>query len=195
MRLITFFTVTSLWTIVQMCTPVHAQTATWSLDPDHTRVHWEVSHFGTSTHRGRFDDVRGRIDWDRTANQAEVSIVIGTASVNTGGAALDGVLRSSKFLSSDSSPDAYFVAKQWRVGADGLPEMRGEFTLRGLSQPLSLKATSFGCHPRPQDGREACGGDFEGVLSRSDFGITFGLPFIGDRVKLLVQVEAVKTSP
>jgi polyisoprenoid-binding protein YceI len=193
MRLITFCSSISLCTIVQMCTPVQAQTATWAIDPDHTHVHWEVSHFGTSTHRGRFDDVRGRIDWDRTANQAEVSIVVGTASVNTGGAVLDGVLRSSKFLSSDGSPDAYFVARQWRVGADGLPEMRGEFTLRGISQPLSLKATLFGC--RQQDSREVCGGDFEGELSRSEFGITFGLPFIGDRVRLLVQVEAVRQAP
>jgi polyisoprenoid-binding protein YceI len=34
-----------------------------------------------------------------------------------------------------------------------------------------------------------CGGDFEGELLRSDFGATFGLPLIANRVRLQVQVE------
>ena len=38
----------------------------------------------------------------------------------------------------------------------------------------------------------AAGGDFEGELTRSDFGINFGLPFVADRVRLQVQVEAVQ---
>jgi polyisoprenoid-binding protein YceI len=193
MRLITLFTRALLCTTVLLCTPVQAQLVNYLIDPDHTRVHWEVMHFGTSTHRGRFDDVRGRIDWDRAAQRAEVAIVVGTASVNTGGALLDRQLRSPDFLSSEAFPEAYFIAKNWRIGDKGLPEMRGEFTLRGVSQPLSLKASSFACATR--NGREVCGGDFEGVLSRGEYGITYGLPFVGDRVRLIVQVEAVRQAP
>ncbi|MBS1898765.1 MAG: polyisoprenoid-binding protein, partial [Actinobacteria bacterium] len=39
---------------------------------------------------------------------------------------------------------------------------------------------------------EVCGGDFEGSVDRSSFGMTFGLPLVADRVRLLVQVEAVR---
>ena len=48
-------------------------------------------------------------------------------------------------------------------------------------------ARRFAC--RSDEGTEVCGGDFEGELLRSDFGATFGLPFVADRVRLLVQVE------
>jgi hypothetical protein len=41
-------------------------------------------------------------------------------------------------------------------------------------------------------GQEVCGGDFEAEISRSAFGVTHSLPFVADRVRLLVQVEAVR---
>ena len=40
--------------------------------------------------------------------------------------------------------------------------------------------------------RDWCGGDFEAELRRSDFGMSFGLPLVADRVRLLVQVEAIR---
>jgi polyisoprenoid-binding protein YceI len=53
---------------------------------------------------------------------------------------------------------------------------------------LSFKAIRFGCRLDDKPG-EICGGDFEGEIKRSEFGATFGLPLIGDRVRLVVQVE------
>ena len=40
-----------------------------------------------------------------------------------------------------------------------------------------------------QAARQVCGGDFEGELQRSDFGIVYLLPLVADRVRLLVQVQ------
>jgi polyisoprenoid-binding protein YceI len=40
--------------------------------------------------------------------------------------------------------------------------------------------------------REVCGGDFEAELLRSDFGSTFGLPFVGNKVRLLISVEGIR---
>ena len=68
--------------------------------------------------------------------------------------------------------------------------MRGEFTLRGV-EPAAEPARAALRLPHATPAREVCGGDFEAELLRSDFGMTFGLPFVGDRVRLLVQVEAI----
>ncbi|HZE92540.1 MAG TPA: YceI family protein [Rhizobacter sp.] len=172
--------------------PLQARSATYVLDPNHTHVQWEVRHFGTSTSRGRFDDIQGNVTLDRAAGRGEVSIVINTASVSSGFAPLDSVLRSNDFLASADNPQAYFVATQWHVDANGLPELRGEFTLRGISQPLSLRATHFNCYTHPTLLREVCGGDFEAELSRADFGITFGLPLVSGTVRLQIQVEGIR---
>lgn len=71
----------------------------------------------------------------------------------------------------------------------------GEFTLRGVGQPLRLVAQRFRCCLQPLIGREVCGGDVEAEFNRSSLGITHSLPFMGDTVRLKIQVEAVQQSP
>jgi polyisoprenoid-binding protein YceI len=161
-------------------------------DPANTRVHWEVVHFGTSTSRGRFDEVQGSLTLDRAARSGQLSVSIATASVSTGMALFDGVLRGPLLLASQEHPAAYFVAGQFGFDGERLASVTGEFTLRGVSRPLTLRALQFGCRADPATQRETCGGDFEAELRRSDFGITHSLPFVADRVRLVVQVEAAR---
>lgn len=162
------------------------------LDPTHSFVHFEVVHFGASTLRGRFGPLEGSLEFDRAARRGRVQVVIDTAKVSTGLPVLDARLREPDFLSVEAHPQAFFVAERFDIDAQGrVTAVRGEFTLRGSSQPLELKATRFRCYTSPLIRREVCGGDFEATLVRSSFGITHSLPFVADTVKLLVQVEAI----
>lgn len=167
--------------------PAEATPVAYTLDPDHSFVHFEVQHFGTSTTRGRFGPVRGVVLLDRTTGRGELSLRIATSSIDTGLPVFNARLRQADLLASTEHPEAFFVATRFRFEGERLAEVRGEFTLRGVGQPLSLHATHFAC--RPADGGEVCGGDFEGEVLRSDFGATFGLPLVSDRVRLKVQVE------
>ena len=53
-------------------------------------------------------------------------------------------------------------------------------------------AVRFDCYMNPLFRREVCGGDFEGRLRRSEFGMSFGLPFVADEVLLKVQAEGIR---
>ena len=169
-----------------------AATPTYSLDPTHTSVHWEVVHMGTSTIRGRFDRAVGNVLFDAKAQQLDIGISVDTASVNSGVAALDTLLRGPAGLASIDHPQAFFTARSARWEGDVPREIRGEFTLRGISQGLTLRAVRWNCGLNPLFRREVCGGDFEGELVRSTFGITHSLPFVADKVRLLIQVEGIK---
>lgn len=177
-----------------LVTPVlaGAQPATYRLDPSHSFVHFEVMHFGTATLRGRFGPLEGVAELDRGARRGEVSLTIPTRIVSTGLPVLDSRLRQPDLLASAEHPDAYFVARQFVFDGDALREVRGEITLRGISRPLALRALSFSCGTHPLLKRDWCGGDFETELRRSDFGMSFGLPLVADRVRLQVQVEAIR---
>lgn len=165
----------------------------YRLDPTHTFVHWEVLHMGTSTIRGRFDRSAGAlIEFDAKAQRLDLGISIDTASVNSGVAVLDKLLRSEALLASDANPQAYFTARAARFDGAVPREVRGEFTLRGISQPLTLHALRWKCGLNLVFKREVCGGDFEAEIDRSTFGITHSLPFVADRVRLLIQVEAIR---
>ena len=170
-----------------------AQPLTYRIEPAHTRVHFEVRHFGTSTQRGRFGQVDAQIVLDRAQRRGELAVTIGTAAVDSGVGALDGMLRGASFLAAEQHPQAWFVASALEFDGERLVRAQGEFTLRGVSKPLTLRATRFQC--RQEEAREVCGGDFEAEFQRSDYGITFGLPFVGDTVRLTIQVEASRTLP
>jgi polyisoprenoid-binding protein YceI len=169
-----------------------ATAGAWRLDPTHSFVHFEVLHFGASTLRGRFGPLNGELSLDRAAKTGRVQVVVPTAAVSTGLPVLDARLREPDMLSAEAHPQAYFIAERFEFDAQGhVGSVRGEFTLRGTSQPLTLKAQRFRCYLNPLFRREVCGGDFEGELVRSAFGITHSLPFVADKVRLLVQVEAI----
>lgn len=189
----TFFTVAARLGAGLACAAAwacQAQGVPYAFDPLHTRVHWEVLHFGTSTSRGRFDDIEGQLVVDFKAGRGETSFSIGTASIDTGVPALDTILRGEYFFASKAIPRAHFVSRTFRFDGGQLTQLTGELTLRDVSMPLTLTARRFACRVDATTLRRVCGGDFEGEVRRSDFGITYGLPFVADRVKLVVQVEA-----
>ncbi len=171
---------------------VQAAPATYGIDPTHTFVTFEAKHFGTSTNRGRFDKKEGTVVLDMAAKTGKADISIETGSINTGTAPFDGHLKGKDFFNAEAFPKATFVGDQFKFNGDKLAEVTGTFTLLGKSQPITLKASSFGCYENPRIKREVCGGDFETTLQRSHYGMAYGLPFIPDDIKLIIQIEAIK---
>jgi polyisoprenoid-binding protein YceI len=172
--------------------PVLAQPVVYRLDPQHSFVHFEVMHFGTSTLRGRFGQIDGYVELDRAVPSGWVSLRIPTAVVDTGMPAFDARLRQGDLLASEAYALASFVASRFSFDGPKVSALTGELTLRGVRQGLELRALRFGCHTHPQLQREVCGGDFEGELNRADFGASFGMPFVANRVRLRVQVEGIR---
>lgn len=173
-----------------------AQPVAYQLDPTHSFVHFEVLHFDTATLRGRFGPLKGEVELDRAARRGRVQVVVDVAQVSSGLPVLDARLRGPDLLDAEGHPQAFFVASSFEFDAQGgVRAVRGEFTLRGQGRPLTLMAERFRCYTHPLLRREVCGGDFSAVLERSAWGITYGLPFVAERVTLRVQVEAVRQDP
>jgi len=174
-----------------------AAPATYTLDPAHSWVTFEIRHFGTSTSRGRFGPVQGSVTLDPVSGTGTLGLRISTTTLSTGIPFFDARIRQADLLDTGGNPEAYFVASRFRFENGRLAEVRGEFTLRGVSQPLSLFAQNYACRApaaaetagEPTGTTEICGGDFTAEFKRSDFGITFGLPFVADTVRLVIQVE------
>ncbi|WKB51539.1 YceI family protein [Eleftheria terrae] len=170
-----------------------AEPVTYSIDPSHTFVTFEVVHFGTSTNRGRFDKKEGTVQIDRAAKTGKVELTLETDSINTGVAPFNKHLQSKDFFNTAEHPTAKFVGDKFTFDGDKVTAVSGTLTLLGKSQPVTLKANRFNCYQSPMLKREVCGGDFETTIQRSQWGMTYllnmGQP---DDVRLLVQVEAVK---
>ena len=173
-------------------TATNAQAQTYMVEPTHTFVMWEAKHFGTSTSRGRFDKKSGSITIDRKAKTGKAEITIDMKSMNTGVAPFDKHLTGDDFFAAEKFPEAKFVGSTFKFDGDKVTEVAGTLTMRGKTNPVTLKGAGFNCYINPFVKREVCGGDFEATITRSQFDMSYGLPGIPDAIRLLIQIEAIK---
>ena len=178
---------------VLLASTVSAQAASYAIDPTHTYATFEINHFGTTTNRGRFDKKEGTVEFDRAAKTGKVEIVVDTTSINSGFVPFNKHLQSPELFNAEKFPTMKFVADKFVFNGDKVSEVVGSLTLLGKTNPLTLKATNFNCYDNPMVKREVCGGDFEGTLDRTQYGMNYGLDWgFPKNVHLVVQVEAVK---
>lgn len=170
-----------------------AQAANYAIDPTHTFVTFEISHFGASTNRGRFDKKQGTVEFDRAAKTGKVDITIDTTSVNSGTPQFDKHLQSPDLFDAAKYPTIKFVSDKFGFNGDKVSEVTGQLTLLGKTAPVTLKATQFNCYDSPMLKREVCGGDFETTIDRTQWGMNYGVEWgFPKNVRLVVQIEAVK---
>lgn len=168
-----------------------AAPADYQLTPTHSFVHFEWSHAGLSTLRGRFDKASGRVTMDRAAGQGRGLIELRLDSVNTGRPALDVALRHA--LGADGEASARFEIDALRFSGDRPTAAIGRFSWRATVLPLTLQAEHFNCYLNPLFRREVCGGEFTADLDPAALGLALGPAFgLGGPIRLRVQVEAIR---
>ena len=164
----------------------------YTIDPAHTYPHFSISHLGFSTMQGRFDSTRGKIMLDSAAGTGSLDISIDAASISTGFAKRDNHLKSPDFFNAAEFPAITYKSDKMNF-KKGVPvSVEGNLTLLGVSKPVMLTISEFVCGTNPMRKKEECGAAVTAQIKRSDFGMKFGLPGIGDEVRLVFEVEAYK---
>jgi polyisoprenoid-binding protein YceI len=170
-----------------------AQVETYVIDAYHTYPHFELEHLGYATLRGRFDKTEGKFAIDRSAQKGELEVVVQTASVNTGDTdrgsrprTRDEHLRTPDFFNSAEFPTMTYRSTGIKFSGENPDVIEGNLTLLGQTRPVTLKVEKWKCGPDPrtQGKRFQCGGNATGAFKRSDFGMKFGIPNVGDEVRL-----------
>ena len=170
-----------------------AEPANYAIDPTQTFVTFEISHFGATVNRARFDKKQGSVQLDKAAKSGKVEISFDTTSVNSGTPAFDKHLQSADLFDSAKHPTMKFVADKFVFNGDKVASVEGQLTLLGKTGPLTLKANQFNCYDSPMLKREVCGGDFEATIDRTQWGMNYGVEWgFPKNVRLIAQIEAVK---
>jgi polyisoprenoid-binding protein YceI len=164
----------------------------YTVDSAHTYPHFSISHLGFSTMQGRFDDTSGKVTLDRAAKSGSVDITIKTASVSTGFAKRDEHLKSPDFFNVAEFPTITYKSTAMRFKGDSPSSVEGNLTISGVTKPVTLTIDAFNCGTHPMNKKDVCGAAASAQLKRSDFGIKYGLPAVGDDVKLVFEIETVK---
>lgn len=172
--------------------PAAISGGTYSADPDHTLVVWTLDHLGFTPYTGMFGDVTGTLIFDpKQPGAARVDVTIPVAKVTTASAGLTAhLLRPAK---DGAKPDffgptpanARFVSTKL-VTAGQSAKLTGDFTLNGITKPVTLDVVFYGAGTTPpaMGGKENIGFRATGVIKRSEYGLGFAVPIVSDEVKL-----------
>lgn len=168
---------------------------TWAIDPVHSSIGFSVRHLMVSKVRGTFDQFSGVITVAEDGT-ASVTAEIDVTSIDTRNPQRDAHLKAADFFDAEKYPTATFTSTGVRTEGNRYA-LDGEFTLKGVTKPITLDLEFNGVNPGMGHGQVA-GFDATVVLNRKDFGIDIDMPLetggtvVGDKVTITLEIEALK---
>jgi polyisoprenoid-binding protein YceI len=177
--------------LLGLTSPALAAPVTYEIDSSHTDIVWMADHLGFSKSIGEFARSSGTLVLD-TENPAasHVDVTVDIASLQTGDAKFDKHLLSKDFLNLDEFRRATFKSSNVEITGEKTARVTGDLTLHGVTKPLTMDVTLNKMGKNPFSNKETAGFSIRTKLYRSQFGITYGLPMIGDEVELVIEAEA-----
>ena len=162
----------------------------YAIDAANSYVRFSVSHFLILTTHGRFDKISGRVTLNRTAQNGLLDVAIEASSINTDHVKRDENLRSENFFNAAKFPRVTYQSSSVQFTNNIPARVEGNLTLLGVTRPVALDISSLSCEPRSTDKKELCRATASTQIKRSDFGMAYALPLIGDEIKLMFEIAA-----
>ena len=175
--------------------PASAASASYALDPVHTRVLFAVEHAGFSHALGTVSGSSGQLRFDPDDwSTASLEVSVPLQRLDLGNEKWNQAVRAGNLLDTEQFPTATFISTRIEPIDPQHASVYGTLTLHGVSKEVKLDVTlnALKRHPLPPFRRTA-GFSATATLSRADFGIDAWKSVIGDRVELRLEVEATRT--
>jgi len=167
---------------------IQIASGTYKLDPSHTDVLAQWSHFGfshPSAHFGNAEDV--------TKSTVEVKLPL--TGLNSFTAKFDEHLKSADFFDAAKFADATFKSTKVEAAGTNKLTVTGDLTIKGITKPVTLDVTINGGGEHPMAKVPAAGFDATTTLKRSDFGVGAYAPNVSDEVNIRITTEATGEKP
>jgi polyisoprenoid-binding protein YceI len=174
----------------------------YTLDKSHASLIFKVNHLGFSNYTARFKRFDAQLQFDPTDLAAsKLNATVDVKSLETDFPDPAKIDFNAQLLGKEWFDAAQFPTMEYRstrVEKTGANSMRivGDLTLHGVTKPVTLEATYNGGYAgHPMDPHARIGFSAHGVLKRSDFGISYGIPApgttmgVGDEVTILIETE------
>ena len=171
--------------------PAFAAPVTYKLDPTHTNVLAQWSHFGFSNPSANFGDVDGTLVYDAAdVAKSSVEVSLPLSGLDSFVPKLDEHLRGSDFFDAAKFPAITFKSRKVEDLGNGKLKITGDLTIKGITKSVVLDATLNKAGEHPMKKVAAIGFDATATIKRSDFGLGLFAPMVGDEVTLRITTEA-----
>ena len=169
---------------------IKGQSGTYTLDPTHTDVLVEWTHFGFSKPSAHFGITEGKLVYDADdASKSSVEVTIPVTAIDTFVPKLDEHLKSADFFDAGKFPTATFKSTSVAAAGTNKLTVTGDLTVKGITKPVTLDVTLNGAGEHPMAKKQAIGFSATGTIKRTDFGVGAYAPNVSDEVQLRITTE------
>jgi polyisoprenoid-binding protein YceI len=176
-------------------TSLNVPAATYTIDPRHTQIIFNVRHMGLSTFYGRFGHITGTLAFDPAQpGKSVLNAQVDLTNIQTHVDELDKELSSSVFHA-DKFPAATFVSTQSTKATENTGTVTGNLTIDGVTRPVTLNVTFNGGRNSPMPLQPyRIGFNATATVKRSDFGLTHMMwsGLVSDEIGLMIECELEK---
>ena len=168
--------------------PSRVVAGSYQIDTAHSQVLFTVNHLGFTEYTGQFVTPSGTLTLD-PANAAndKVDVSFPIASVSTTVPALNAHLQTPDFFDAAKFPTGSFTSTSVTVTGT-TATIDGNLTLKGVTKPVKLHARFVGAGAAPMGPPKVnVGFSATTTIKRSDFGISYGIPLVSDKVDLVIN--------
>lgn len=174
--------------------PAKVTGGNYMIESGHTQILFAYDHMGFTNNIGIIARPSGTLTIDLKNPAADkVSVTVPVANLTTGIPALDQHLAKPDFFDAAKFPTATFVSTGVKVEGTSA-EIMGNLTIKGITKPVTLDAEFYGAGKGPPQmgGKENVGFVATGSIKRSDFGMGYGVPVVGDAIELKIVAAFTK---
>lgn len=165
----------------------------YTFDKAHTQILFFVDHLGFSKSQGEFHDYDGYFTFDRDhPENSKIDVTIQTASIDMDDKPWDDHMKNADFFNVEVFPTMTFKSTGIQVKGDNVADITGDLTLLGVTKPVTLSVTHNKSDQHAFTGKYVAGFSASATIKRSDFGMEYGLPMVGDDVEIMIEVEGIR---
>lgn len=173
--------------------PASQAAENYTFDTVHSQIIFFVDHLGFAKSEGEFLDFDGGFTFDReNPSNSTINVSIDTDSIDMDDEAWDTHMKSDHFFNVEKFPKMTFKSTSIEVTGEKTANITGDLTLLGVTKPIVLKTVYNKSGENPYSKKFEAGFSATAALKRSDFGMTYGLPGVGDDVEIRIEVEAIR---
>lgn len=171
---------------------ITAVSGTYQLDPTHTDVLAQWTHFGFSQPSAHFGISDGTLVYDAAdVAKSSVQVTMPISGINSFVDKLDEHLQSAEFFDVGKFPNATFKSTSVAAAGTNKLTVTGDLTIKDVTKPVTLDVTLNGAGEHPMLKKQAIGFSATATIKRSDFGVGAYAPNVSDDVQLRITTEGV----
>ena len=164
-------------------------------EPVHTQILFFCDHLGFSKSQGEFLKFNGTFNFNPDNLEDTVAqISIDASSIDMDNDKWDDHMKNEDFFDVENYPTIEFKSTKVVPHSDKKATMHGDLTILGHTESVALSVTHNKLGVHPFSGDTIAGFSATTTVKRSLFGMTYGLPALGDDVEIRLEVEGVQVT-